>query len=123
LTLTDRYVWSGAIQDDNLFNKGQFYLAVSARMGVGDLIQKAPVYLKIAAPDDMERVVRNAVSGVGLVHTQVVPQAIPTRLENQYFQINRSGPLWDRIMLARRIAVFAPGEIAEPKMEVVVVWE
>jgi type VI secretion system protein ImpJ len=123
LALTDRYVWSGAIQDDNLFNKGQFYLAVSARMGVGDLIQKAPVYLKIAAPDDMERVVRNALSGVGLVHTQVVPQAIPTRLENQYFQINRSGPLWDRIMLARRIAVFAPGEIAEPKMEVVVVWE
>jgi type VI secretion system protein ImpJ len=123
LTLTDRYVWSGAIQDDNLFNKGQFYLAVSAKMGVGDLIQKVPIFVKMAAPDDMERVVRNALSGVGLLHTQVVPQAIPTKLDNQYFQINRSGALWDRIMLSRRIAVFAPGEIAEPKMEVVVVWE
>lgn len=123
LTLTDRFVWCGSIQDDNLFNKGQFYLAVSAKMGVGDLIQKAPIFLKMAAPDDIERVVRNALAGVGLRHVPAVPQAIQTRLENQYFQVNQSGPLWEHIVLARRIAVFAPGEIAEPKMEVVVVWE
>jgi type VI secretion system protein ImpJ len=53
----------------------------------------------------------------------VVPQAIPIKLDNQYFQINQTGPLWDRILLSRRIAVHAPGEIADPKMEVVVVWE
>lgn len=123
LTLTDRFVWSGSIQDDTLFKNGQFYLALSAKMGVGDLIQKAPQFLKMAAPDDMERVVRNALAGLGLVHTQVVPQAIPTKLDNQYFQINRTGPLWDRVVMSRRIAVFAPGEIVDPKMEVVVVWE
>ena len=123
LSLTDRFVWSGTVQDDTLFKNGQFYLAVSARMGVGDLIQKVPQYLKMAAPDDMERVVRNALSGVGLLHTQVVPQAIPMKLDNQYFQINRTGPLWERMVMARRISVFAPGEIVDPKMEVVVVWE
>jgi len=52
-----------------------------------------------------------------------VPQAIPIKLDNQYFQINQTGPLWDRILLTRRIGVHAPGEIAEPRMEVVVVWE
>jgi type VI secretion system protein ImpJ len=123
LTLTDRFVWSGSIQDDTLFKTGQFYLAVSAKMGVGDLIQKVPQFLKVAAPDDMERVVRNALAGVTLLHTQVVPQAIPTKLDNQYFQINRTGPLWDRVVMSRRIAVFAPGEFVDPKMEVVVVWE
>ena len=123
LTFTDRYIWVGSIDDDSLFKKGQFYLAVSAKMGAGDLITKVPQYLKIAAPDDLDRLVRTAVSGIGLRHTQVVPQAIPTRLENQYFQINQTGPLWERIMLTRRIGVHAPGEIVEPKMEVVVVWE
>jgi type VI secretion system protein ImpJ len=123
LILTDRFVWTGTVQDDTLFKTGQFYLAVTAKMGVGDLIQKVPIYLKMAAPDDMERVVRNALGGVGLVHTQVVPQAIPIKLDNQYFQINRTGPLWDRVVMSRRIAVFAPSEIVEPKMEVVVVWE
>jgi type VI secretion system protein ImpJ len=123
LSAMDRFIWSGTIDDDNLFKNTQFYLAVSASMGAGDIIQKAPQFLKMAAPDDLERVVRNALGGVGLRHTQVVPQAIPIKLDNQYFQLNQTGPLWERIVLSRRIAVYAPGEIAEPKMEVVVVWE
>lgn len=123
LVAMDRFIWSGTIDDDNLFKNTQFYLAVSANMGVGDIIQKAPQFLKMAAPDDLDRVIRNALTGVGLRHTQVVPQAIPLKLDNQYFQLNQTGPLWDRIVLSRRIAVYAPGEIAEPKMEVVVVWE
>ena len=119
----DRFIWSGTIDDDNLFKNTQFYLAVSANMGVGDIIQKVPQFLKMAAPDDLDRVIRNALAGVGLRHTQVVPAAIPMKLDNQYFQLNQSGPLWERIVLSRRIAVYAPGEIPEPKMEVVVVWE
>jgi type VI secretion system protein ImpJ len=123
LSAMDRFIWAGTIDDDNLFKNTQFYLAVSANMGVGDIIQKAPQFLKMAAPDDLERVIRNALGGISLRHTQVVPAAIPMKLDNQYFQLNQSGPLWDRIVLSRRIAVYAPGEIAEPKMEVVVVWE
>jgi type VI secretion system protein ImpJ len=123
LVFTDRYIWVGSIEDDTLFKKGQFYLSVSANMGAGDLITKGAQYLRIAAPDDLDRLVRTAVSGVGLRHTQVVPQAVKTKIENQYFQINQTGPLWERIMLTRRIGVHAPGEIVEPKMEVVVVWE
>jgi type VI secretion system protein ImpJ len=123
LVFTDRYIWVGAIEDDSLFKKGQFYLSVSAKMGAGDLITKGAQYLRIAAPDDLDRLVRTAVSGVGLRHTQVVPQAVQRKIENQYFQINQTGPLWERIMLTRRIGVHAPSEIVEPKMEVVVVWE
>jgi len=120
---TDRYVWTVSIDDDNLFKNSQFYLAVSAAMGVADLIRKVPQYLKMAAPDEIDRLVRTAVSGLALRHTEVVPQAIPVKLDNQYFRLNQSGPLWERIVLSRRIAVFAPGEIVEPKMEIVVVWE
>jgi type VI secretion system protein ImpJ len=123
LVLGDRFVWSGSIDDDNLFKNSQFYLAVSAKMGVSDIIQKVPQFLKLAAPDDLDRVVRYAVAGVPLRHTQVVPAAIPLKLDNQYFQINQNGPLWDRIVMSRKIAVYAPGEVADPAMEVVVVWE
>jgi len=123
LSLGDRFVWSGSIDDDNLFKNSQFYLAVSAKMGVGDIIQKVPQYLKMAAPDDLDRVVRYAVAGIPLRHTQVVPAEIPMKLDNQYFQINQNGPLWERIVMSRKIAVYAPGEVVDPKMEVVVVWE
>jgi type VI secretion system protein ImpJ len=123
LVFTDRFIWSGSIDDDNLFKNSQFYLAVSAGMGAGDIIQKVPPNLKVAAPDDLERVLRNAVAGLGLRHVEVVPPAIPTRLDSQYFQINQSGTLWDKVKLSRRIAAYAPAEIIDPKMEVVVVWE
>jgi type VI secretion system protein ImpJ len=119
---TEHDRWAGAIDDDNLFKPAnQFYLAVSGRMGVVDLIQRVPMYLKIAAPDDLDRIVSKAISGLTLSHTAVRP--VHTSVENQYFQINQSGPLWDKVKLTRRIAVYASSEIVEPKMEVVVVWD
>jgi type VI secretion system protein ImpJ len=53
----------------------------------------------------------------------VPPAAIPTKLDNQYFTLNQAGPLWDAIMLSRQIAVHAPGDIVDPKMEIVIVLE
>lgn len=123
LTRTDRFVWTGSITDDNLFKNTQFYLAVAANMGVDDMIRKVPQYLKAAAPDDIERLIRNALPGVTLRHVQVPPAQIPMRLENQYFMFNQSGGIWERIVMARQLAVSAPAEINEPKMEVLVVME
>ncbi len=64
LVLTDRFTWSGKVPDDNLFKNSQFYLAVSAKMGVDEIIRKVPQYLKMSAPDDIERLIRNALPGV-----------------------------------------------------------
>ncbi len=52
-----------------------------------------------------------------------VPAAIPIKLDNQYFALNQSGELWNAIMLSRQIAVHAPGEIVEPRMELLIVLE
>jgi type VI secretion system protein ImpJ len=123
LTLSDRFIWTGTVPDDNLFKNTQFYLAVSASMGVDDIIRKVPQYLKLAAPDDIERLIRNALAGVTLRHVQVPPSQIPMRLENQYFLLNQGGPIWERIVMARRLAVSAPAEINDPKLEVLVVME
>jgi predicted component of type VI protein secretion system len=45
------------------------------------------------------------------------------RLENQYFLLNQGGPLWEGITQSRQIAVFAPGEIVDPKMEILILLE
>jgi len=123
LVLTDRFTWSGTVPDDNLFKNSQFYLAVSAKMGVDEIIRKVPQYLKMSAPDDIERLIRNALPGVTLRHVQVPPPQIPMKLDNQYFLLNQSGSYWDRIVMSRALAVSAPAEINEPKMEVLVVVE
>jgi type VI secretion system protein ImpJ len=119
---TERDRWTCSIDDDGLFrNNSQFYLAVSGKMGVVDLIQKVPIYLKMAAPDDLERIIAKATAGLVLSHVLVKP--VHTSQEDQYFQINQAGPLWEKVTLGRRIAVYASSDIVDPKMELVAVWD
>jgi type VI secretion system protein ImpJ len=122
LVRTERDRWTCSIDDDGLFrNNSQFYLAVSGKMGVVDLIQKVPIYLKMAAPDDLERIIAKATAGLVLSHVLVKP--VHTSQEDQYFQINQAGPLWEKVTLGRRIAVYASSDIVDPKMELVAVWD
>jgi type VI secretion system protein ImpJ len=119
----DRFVWSGTVTEDQYFRNSQFFLAVSAKMGIDDLIKKVPQLVKISAQDDIQNRVKNALPGVTLRHAPVPPPAIPMKLDNQYFSLNQGGPLWDAIMLSRQIGVHAPGEIVDPKMEILIVLE
>src|SRR5215831_1491460 len=123
LTLRDRFIWSGTVTEDQYFRNSQFYLAVSAKMGIDDIIRKVPQLVKVSAQDDIERIMVNALPGLTLRHTPVPPPAIPMKLDNQYFSLNQGGPLWDAIMLSRQIAVHAPGEIVDPEMEILIVLE
>jgi type VI secretion system protein ImpJ len=123
LEVRDRFIWGGAVTEDQHFRESQFYLAVSARMGVDDLIRKVPQLVKISSQDEIQRLVRNSLPGVTLRHVPVPPAAIPIKLDNQYFVLNQTGPLWDAVKLSRQIAVHAPGEIVEPKMEMLIVLE
>lgn len=123
LTLTDRFIWSGTVEDDRYFRNSQFYLAVSAKMGIDDLIRKVPQLVKVSANGDIQKIIRNSLAGITLRHSPAPPAAIPMKLDNQYFSFNQSGTLWDAIQLSRSIAVFAPSEIVEPKLEVIVVLD
>ncbi len=123
LEMDDRFLWSGTVKEDQHFKSSQFFLAISAKVGVDDLIRKVPQLVKIASADEVQRLVRHALPGLTLRHTPTPPDAIPMRLENQYFLLNQGGALWEAITRSRQIAVFAPGEIVDPKMEILIVLE
>jgi len=121
LEVKDRFVWGGTVTEDQYFRDSQFYLAVSSKMGVDDIIRKVPSLVKISSQDDIQRLIRNALPGLTLRHVPVPPSAIPIKLDNQYFALNQAGELWNYMMLSRQIAVHAPGEILDPKMELIIV--
>ena len=123
LEVKDRFVWGGAVTEDQYFRDSQFYLAVSSKMGVDDIIRKVPSLVKISSQDDIQRLIRNALPGVTLRHVPVPPSAIPIKLDNQYFALNQAGELWNDMMLSRQVAVHAPGEIVDPKMELIIVLQ
>ncbi len=121
LQLTDRLVWSGSVVDERHLEGSQFILSVSARIAVDELIAKLPRLAKLSSPNDNGRLVRNSLPGVVLRHLPSPPSAVPVKLDNQYFSLVQSGPLWEGILQARALSIFVPGEIADPKMEILIV--
>jgi type VI secretion system protein ImpJ len=119
----DRFIWGGTVTEDRYFRDSQFFLAISAKIGVDDLIRKVPQLVKISSNEDIQRLIRNALPGITLRHTPVPPAAIPMKLDSQYFSLNQSGELWNIMTLSRQISVHVPGEIIEPRMEILIVLE
>jgi type VI secretion system protein ImpJ len=121
LQLTDKLVWSGSIADERHLKDSQFILSVSARIAVDELIAKFPRLAKLSSPNENARLVRNSLPGVVLRHLPSPPSAVPVKMDNQYFSLVQSGGLWDGIAQARALSIFVPGEIADPKMELLIV--
>jgi type VI secretion system protein ImpJ len=121
LQLTEKLVWSGSIADERYLKDSQFILSVSANLAVDELIAKFPRLAKLSSPNEISRLVRNSLPGVVLRHLPSPPSAVPAKLDNQYFSLVQSGPLWNGLAQARAVSVFVPSEIADPKMELLVV--
>jgi type VI secretion system protein ImpJ len=121
LVVTEKSIWSGEITDEQHFKRTQFFLSAGAQMGVDDLLKAVPRQIKVSAPDEIRRLIRNALPGVSLRHTPVPPAAIPVRLERQYFALNQSGILWDGIVKSQKVSIFVPEEILKPELELLIV--
>lgn len=123
LSQTEKLVWSGKISDERHLKDSQFILSVSAKVPVEELIAKLPRLGKISAPAEINRLVRNSLPGIFIRHMPAPPSSVPSKLDNEYFSLGQSGPLWEGIIQSRAISVFVPGEIAEAKMELLVVLQ
>jgi type VI secretion system protein ImpJ len=121
LVLKDTLVWSGSITDERHLKNSQFVLSVSSTVPVDELIAKFPRLAKVCAPGDVNRLVRNSLPGVALRHLPAPPAAIPLKLENQYFGLAQSGSLWEAVIQSRSVSVFVPGELKDPRMELMIV--
>jgi type VI secretion system protein ImpJ len=76
---------------------------------------------KVGAPDDVEKLVLSAMPGVQLVYTPQVPPAVPVKPGACYFTLQTRGSLYDRMLQARSIAIYAPSGIPELKLDLIAV--
>jgi len=124
LRQVERSLWTGTVTNDEHFRNTTFILALSASIGVDELIGKTPQLVKVAPPDEIQNLVRLALPGVSLRHiSSNLPPAITFKMNNQYFTVNQSGRLWERIVQSRNISLFIPPEIVEAQPELLVVLQ
>lgn len=112
-------IYATAIDKDQYFENSRPYLAISSDMREADLISRVPALAKACSATHIEQLIRQALPGLKLTHVPVPPRAIPVKLRYQYFSIEKTGPVWEAVTRARNFAVYAPGEIPNPDMELI----
>lgn len=111
----------GRLDSDQITPSTQFYLGVSAAMSPAELVDVVPLRFKLGAPEDVDKLVLSAMPGVKLVHAPQVPAAIPVRPGCYYFTLEARGNLYERMLQAQALTVYAPSGLHELKLELIAV--
>jgi type VI secretion system protein ImpJ len=120
LKLVRDNVYATSIDKDAYFEGSLFYLAISADLRDADLIDRSKRLLKACSATEIETLIRNALPGLRLERIATPPRAIPVKLRHQYFTVEQGGPNWESVKRARNFAVYAPAELLNPQMELII---
>lgn len=105
--------------DEDVLRNSRFYLAIAAELPTGELIARTGKLVKACSATHLETLIRQALPGIPLTHVPSPPQEIPVKLSFEYFSLDRAGAAWDTIQRGRNFGVYVPGEIANPKLELI----
>ena len=113
-------IYATSIDKDAYFVGSRFYLAIAADIRDADLIDRSQKLLKACSATQLETLIRNVLPGLRLQHVPTPPRSIPVKLRHQYFAVEQGGPVWESVLRARNFAVYAPSDILNPQMELII---
>jgi len=122
LRLTEPYVYATAIDQDRYLVSTQMFLAVAADAKPEDVARRVPQLVKVSSADQIDRLIKRALPGLALTHVANPPSALPVRLDYQYFGIDLNGSDWDAIKVQRNLAVYVPSDLANPRLELLILF-
>jgi type VI secretion system protein ImpJ len=120
LKLTRTSIYATALADDRYLKNTKMYLAVSAEIPEEEIIRRVPRLVKVCSDTHIDTLIRSALPGVPLTHMTSPPPSVPIKLNYQYFSLSQSGPSWEAVTRARNFAAYAPVEIPNPQMELLI---
>lgn len=123
LTKAADYFWAGEITDQRCLDRARWVFAIYSPIGEAEIITRTPALAKVCSQRFIGELVKRALPGLSLTHLKVPPSAISTRVDTQYFGVSRAGPCWDTMVLTRQVGIYVPGDLPDPKIELLVVLE
>ena len=107
----------GRLDSELITPSTSFYVGVQAAVPPSEIVEIVPQRFKVGAPDDVDKLVLSAMSGVRLSHAPQVPAAIPVRPGAYYFSVDPRGPLYERMLASKTITLYAPAGIPDLRLE------
>lgn len=112
---------AGRLDSEKINAETAFYLSITAAHPQSEIFESIPSRIKVGSPDDVEKLVLSAMSGVRLSHAAQVPAAIPVRPGACYFALDAHGPLYERMLKAQSVMIYAPESYRDLKIEMIAV--
>lgn len=110
-------LWSGHINDERLVEKTDYYLAVRTDLPASDALEQLQRLCKVGAPDDVQRIINSALSGIPLQFAQRLPVAMPVRADSHYFALDTRHPAFKSMMSARACQIYVPVSLPDVSVE------
>ncbi|MBB3223021.1 type VI secretion system baseplate subunit TssK [Pseudoduganella umbonata] len=110
-------IHQGVLDPARVERRTELCLAVSADMPALELVAAVPLRFKIGSPDDVERMISVSLPGVELVHMAQVPGEVPVRPNTYYFSLTAKGNLYENMLKAQTIAIYAPSGMKGLRIE------
>ncbi|MFD2365811.1 type VI secretion system baseplate subunit TssK [Pseudoduganella sp. GCM10020061] len=107
----------GKLDPTRIVGNTSLCLAVNADMPAIELLEAIPLRIKIASPEDLELLVMGALPGIPLTHLVQPPSEIPARPNTYYFSLENKSPLFEAMLKAQAVALFAPSGLPGLKLE------
>ena len=123
LSPVESFLYNGEVKDERCLGPGRWVLEIQSPIGEADLIAKVPKLTKVCSARFVVELIKRALPGLTLSHLSVPPVQIATRVESQYFSIQRTGPCWEHIVQTRQVGVYVPAEIPSPQLSLVVLLD
>lgn len=117
------FFYAGAATDERVLYRSRWIFAIRCAIGESELITSVPRLVKICSRDFIGRLVERALSGLALTHLPSPPPAVSPKVEYQYFSVDKDGPCWFNISKTRQVAIYVPGELPNPEIELSVILE
>jgi len=123
LSKAANYLYEGSITDERTLNRSRWIFGIRCKIGEADLIERTPRLVKVCSRLFLPKLVERALPGLKLTHIGTPPPSLSPKVEHQYFAIDKSGPCWEHMVKTRELALYIPGELPDPEIELSVILE
>lgn len=105
------------IPDRNLLKSASFVLAVNAQMPADTLRARFPSQVKFGPVERLPDLVNLALPGIALHSMPVAPRQIPYHAGFNYFELERSGEMWQQLEHSAGLAMHIAGDFPGLELE------
>ncbi len=97
------------IPDKKILSTCQFVIAVKADMVGEELRTRLPSQIKLGPVENIRDLINNQLHGISIAALAVVPRQLPYQTGYHYFEINKQGMYWQRLLESGGLAIHLSG--------------